>query len=205
MNLQVTNLSKSFYYSPVFQSFSLKIESGEKIGLSGPNGSGKTTLLKMISGIMSIDSGEIRIGENDVNSDDPDPRKNLYYLGHSVGLYPSLTGHENLAFISGLYGKTSRNISDILIKVKLGSVQDKLVKFYSQGMLQRLKLATAIILDPDILLLDEPLTGLDVDGIKLFESVIIEWNELRKTMIIVSHDSDWLRTNTDRIIELKQC
>lgn len=205
MNLQVTNLSKSFYYSPVFQSFSLKIESGEKIGLSGPNGSGKTTLLKMISGIMSIDSGEIRIGENDVNSDDPDPRKNLYYLGHSVGLYPSLTGHENLAFISGLYGKTSRNISDILIKVKLGSVQDKLVKFYSQGMLQRLKLATAIILDPDILLLDEPLTGLDVDGIKLFESVIVEWNELRKTMIIVSHDSDWLRTNTDRIIELKQC
>lgn len=205
MNLQVTNLSKSFYYSPVFQSFSLKIESGEKIGLSGPNGSGKTTLLKMISGIMSIDSGEIRIGENDVNPDDPDPRKNLYYLGHSVGLYPSLTGHENLAFISGLYGKTSRNISDILIKVKLGSVQDKLVKFYSQGMLQRLKLATAIILDPDILLLDEPLTGLDVDGIKLFESVIIEWNELRKTMIIVSHDSDWLRTNTDRIIELKQC
>ncbi len=205
MNLQVTNLSKSFYYSPVFQSFSLKIESGEKIGLSGPNGSGKTTLLKMISGIMSIDSGEIRIGENDVNSDDPDPRKNLYYLGHSVGLYPSLTGHENLAFISGLYGKTSRNISDILIKVKLGSVQDKLVKFYSQGMLQRLKLATAIILDPDILLLDEPLAGLDVDGIKLFESVIVEWNELRKTMIIVSHDSDWLRTNTDRIIELKQC
>jgi ABC-2 type transport system ATP-binding protein len=205
VNLQVTNLSKSFYYSPVFQSFSLKIESGEKIGLSGPNGSGKTTLLKMISGIMSIDSGEIRIGENDVNSDDPDPRKNLYYLGHSVGLYPSLTGHENLAFISGLYGKTSRNISDILIKVKLGSVQDKLVKFYSQGMLQRLKLATAIILDPDILLLDEPLAGLDVDGIKLFESVIVEWNELRKTMIIVSHDSDWLRTNTDRIVELKQC
>ena len=194
MNLQVTNLSKSFYYSPVFQSFSLKIESGEKIGLSGPNGSGKTTLLKMISGIMSIDSGEIRIGENVV-----------YYLGHSVGLYPGLTGHENLAFISGLYGKTSRNISDILIKVRLDSAQDKLVKFYSQGMLQRLKLATAIILDPDILLLDEPLTGLDVDGIKLFESVIIEWNELRKTMIIVSHDSDWLRTNTDRIIELKQC
>ena len=205
MNLQVTNLSKSFYHSPVFQSFSLKMESGEKIGLSGPNGSGKTTLLKMISGIMSIDSGKIRIGENDVNPDEPDPRKNLYYLGHSVGLYPGLTGYENLTFISGLYGKTSRNVSNVLIKVRLDSAQDKLVKFYSQGMLQRLKLATAIILDPDILLLDEPLTGLDVDGIKLFESVIVEWNELRKTMIIVSHDFQWLRTNTDRIIELKQC
>ena len=205
MNLQVTNLSKLFYHSPVFQSFSLKMESGEKIGLSGPNGSGKTTLLKMISGIMSIDSGEIRIGENDVNPDEPDPRKNVYYLGHSVGLYPGLTGYENLTFISGLYGKTSHNISSVLIKVRLDSAQDKLVKFYSQGMLQRLKLASAIILDPDILLLDEPLTGLDADGIKLFESVLVKWNESRKTMIIVSHDSDWLRTNTDRIIELKQC
>ena len=111
MNLQVTNLSKSFYQSPVFKSFSLKIESGEKIGLSGPNGSGKTTLLKMISGIMSIDSGEIRIGEKDVNPDELDPRKNVYYLGHSVGLYPGLTGHENLTFISGLYGKMNHNIS----------------------------------------------------------------------------------------------
>jgi len=203
VNLQVTNLSKSFYQSPVFQSFSLKIESGEKIGLSGPNGSGKTTLLKMISGIMSIDSGEIRIGEKDVNPDELDPRKNVYYLGHFVGLYPGLTGYENLTFISGLYGKMNHNISSVLIKVGLDSAQDKLVKFYSQGMLQRLKLASAIILDPDILLLDEPLTGLDADGIKLFKSVLVKWHESRKTIIIVSHDSDWLRTNTDRIIELK--
>jgi len=72
-------------------------------------------------------------------------------------------------------------------------------------MLQRLKLASAIILDPDILLLDEPLTGLDADGIKLFESVLLKWNETNKTIIIVSHDSEWLRTNTDRIIDLKQC
>jgi len=205
VNLQVTNLSKSFYQSPVFQSFSLKIESGEKIGLSGPNGSGKTTLLKMISGIMSIDSGEIRIGEKDVNPDELDSRKNVYYLGHFVGLYPGLTGYENLTFISGLYGKMNHNISSVLIKVGLDSAQDKLVKFYSQGMLQRLKLASAIILDPDILLLDEPLTGLDADGIKLFKSVLVKWHESRKTIIIVSHDSDWLRTNTDRIIELKQC
>ena len=205
MNLQVTNLSKSFYYSPVFESFSLSMESGEKIGLSGPNGSGKTTLLKMISGIMSIDSGVIKIGENDVSPDEPDPRKNVYYLGHSVGLYPGLTGHENLSFICGLYGKTNHNILGVLIKVRLDSSQDKLVKFYSQGMLQRLKLASAIILDPDILLLDEPLTGLDADGIKLFESVLLKWNETNKTIIIVSHDSEWLRTNTDRIIDLKQC
>ena len=82
MNLQVTDLSKSFYRSPVFHSFSFQVESGEKIGLLGPNGSGKTTLLKMISGIMSIDSGEIKIGENNVSPDGTAASKNYYYLGH---------------------------------------------------------------------------------------------------------------------------
>jgi len=202
VNLQVTDLSKSFYRSPVFKSFSLQVESGEKIGLSGPNGSGKTTLLKMISGIMSVDSGEIKIGENNVSPDDTAARKNLYYLGHSVGLYPGLTGQENLAFISGLYGNPETNISAVLTKVGLDFNQNKLVKFYSQGMLQRLKLATVLILDPDILLLDEPLAGLDTEGIQLFESLFNGWRTGEKTMLIVSHDRHWLSSKTDRIIEL---
>ena len=161
MNLQVTDLSKSFYRSPVFKSFSLQVESGEKIGLSGPNGSGKTTLLKMISGIMSVDSGEIKIGENIVNPDESAARKYLYYLGHSVGLYPGLTAIENLSFIAGLYKKNDFSIKNIVNKVGLHDTENKLVKFYSQGMLQRLKLATALILNPDILLLDEPTSSLD--------------------------------------------
>ena len=154
MNLKVTDLSKSFYRSPVFHSFSFQLESGEKIGLLGPNGSGKTTLLKMISGIMSIDSGEIKIGENIVNPDESAARKYLYYLGHSVGLYPGLTAIENLSFIAGLYKKNDFSIKNIVNKVGLHDTENKLVKFYSQGMLQRLKLATALILNPDILLLD---------------------------------------------------
>ena len=170
--VELKHVESGYEGHQILNNVDLKIMSGDFVGLLGPSGSGKTTLLKMISGIMSIDSGKIRIGENDVNPDEPDSRKNLYYLGHSVGLYPGLTGYENLTFISGLYGKMNPNISNVLIKVRLDSAQDKLVKFYSQGMLQRLKLATAIILDPNILLLDEPLTGLDVDGIKLFESIM---------------------------------
>ena len=202
MNLKVTDLSKSFYRSPVFHSFSFQVESGEKIGLLGPNGSGKTTLLKMISGIMSIDSGEIKIGENIVNPDESAARKYLYYLGHSVGLYPGLTAIENLSFIAGLYKKNDFSIKNIVNKVGLHDTENKLVKFYSQGMLQRLKLATALILNPDILLLDEPLAGLDAEGIQLFESLYTEWRGGEKTMLIVSHDPDWLSSKTDRIIEL---
>jgi heme ABC exporter ATP-binding subunit CcmA len=200
--LKVTTLSKYFNLSPIFRDFSLTVNSGEKIGLNGPNGSGKTTLLKMISGITSIDSGEIQINGLEVNPEQTNSRKNVFYLGHSVGLYPGLTGQENLEFMAGLYSQSTSTIPDILSKVGLGTNESKLLKFYSQGMRQRLKLASALVIDPNVLLLDEPLTGLDPDGIQLFETILSNWDSRRKTMVIVSHNLDWLSRITDRIITL---
>lgn len=202
MILKVTTLSKYFNLSPIFRDFSLTVNSGEKIGLNGPNGSGKTTLLKMISGITSIDSGEIQINGLEVNPEQTNSRKNVFYLGHSVGLYPGLTGQENLEFMAGLYSQSTSTIPDILSKVGLGTNDSKLLKFYSQGMRQRLKLATALVIDPNVLLLDEPLTGLDPDGIQLFETILSNWDSRGKTMVIVSHNLDWLSRITDRIITL---
>ncbi|MBT3945468.1 MAG: heme ABC exporter ATP-binding protein CcmA [Candidatus Marinimicrobia bacterium] len=202
MILKVTTLSKYFNLSPIFRDFSLTVNSGEKIGLNGPNGSGKTTLLKMISGITSIDSGEIQINGLEVNPEQTNSRKNVFYLGHSVGLYPGLTGQENLEFMAGLYSQSTSTIPDILSKVGLGTNESKLLKFYSQGMRQRLKLASALVIDPNVLLLDEPLTGLDPDGIQLFETILSNWDSRGKTMVIVSHNLDWLSRITDRIITL---
>ncbi|MBC8467598.1 MAG: heme ABC exporter ATP-binding protein CcmA [Candidatus Marinimicrobia bacterium] len=202
MILKVTTLSKYFNLSPIFLDFSLTVNSGEKIGLNGPNGSGKTTLLKMISGITTIDSGEIQINGLEVNPEQTNSRKNVFYLGHSVGLYPGLTGQENLEFMAGLYSQSTSTIPDILSKVGLGTNDSKLLKFYSQGMRQRLKLATALVIDPNVLLLDEPLTGLDPDGIQLFETILSNWDSRGKTMVIVSHNLDWLSRITDRIITL---
>ena len=202
MILKVTTLSKYFNLSPIFRDFSLTVNSGEKIGLNGPNGSGKTTLLKMISGITSIDSGEIQINGLEVNPEQTNSRKNVFYLGHSVGLYPGLTGQENLEFMAGLYSQSTSTIPDILSKVGLGTNESKLLKFYSQGMRQRLKLASALVIDPNVLLLDEPLTGLDPDGIQLFETILSNWDSRGKTMVIVSHNLDLLSRITDRIITL---
>jgi ABC-2 type transport system ATP-binding protein len=84
----------------------------------------------------------------------------------------------------------------------LGTNDSKLLKFYSQGMRQRLKLASALVIDPNVLLLDEPLTGLDPDGIQLFETILSNWDSRGKTMVIVSHNLDWLSRITDRIITL---
>ena len=202
MILKVTTLSKYFNLSPIFRDLSLTVNSGEKIGLNGPNGSGKTTLLKMISGITSTGSGEIQINGLEVNPEQTNSRKNVFYLGHSVGLYPGLTGQENLEFMAGLYSQSTSTIPDILSKVGLGTNESKLLKFYSQGMRQRLKLASALVIDPNVLLLDEPLTGLDPDGIQLFETILSNWDSRGKTMVIVSHNLDWLSRITDRIITL---
>ena len=114
----------------------------------------------------------------------------------------SKTGNENISFISKLYGKSELLVLDVLKKVGLGKLENKLVKFYSQGMLQRLKLATAIILNPEIILLDEPLNGLDNEGLDLFKKVYTEWEENSKTIFVVSHDQEWLKNFTSRTIEL---
>ena len=203
MNIQIENLTKSFYKTPILKNFYLKIDSGESVGIFGPNGSGKTSLLKMICGIMSIDSGKIKIDGLIIHPDKTESRKDVYYLGHSVGLYPSLTGEENIDFISKLYGRIKGDIDNVLSKVGLKNDGKKLVKFYSQGMLQRLKLAVVITLTPRVLLLDEPKTGLDENGISLFDELFTDWKNKNKTMFIVSHDREWLRLHTDRIIELK--
>tara|TARA_A100001037_G_C15152527_1_gene640423 strand:+ start:4033 stop:4644 length:612 start_codon:yes stop_codon:yes gene_type:complete len=203
MNIQIENLTKSFYKTPILKNFSLKIDSGESVGIFGPNGSGKTSLLKMICGIMSIDSGKIKIDDLIIHPEKTESRKDVYYLGHSVGLYPSLTGEENIDFLSKLYGIIKGDIDNVLTKVGLKNDGGKLVKFYSQGMLQRLKLAVVITLTPRVLLLDEPKTGLDENGISLFDELFTDWKNKNKTMFIVSHDREWLRLHTDRIIELK--
>ena len=202
MRVQIENLTKSFYKKPVLKNFSIEVDSGESVGIFGPNGSGKTTLLKIICGIMAIDSGKIKIDNLIIHPEKTESRKNVYYLGHSIGLYPGLTGMENIHFISKLYGKVGYDIDEILYKVGLKNEGKNLVKFYSQGMLQRLKLAVVITLTPNILLLDEPKSGLDEDGISLFDEYFTDWKNKNKTMFIISHDREWLSLNTNRIIEL---
>lgn len=202
MSINISSLSKSFSYNKVHDDFSLEIKRGERLGIFGPNGCGKTTLLKIISGIMSFEGGEILINEEYLKPDNPESRRETYYLGHSTGLYRSLTAIENLTFIANLYKKRTSNIKETLKKIGLDKNEKKQIKFFSKGMLQRLKIGACIISDCKILLLDEPISGLDEDGIKLFYNFYEIWRKSNKTILIVSHDINWLKSNTDRILEL---
>lgn len=203
MDISVTNLSKTFYQKPVISNLDFKIKSGECVGIFGPNGSGKTTLLKMVSGIMSIDSGTISIGNQKISPENLIPRQSLYYVGHELGFYSGLTGNENLEFILNLYYKNPTILDDAIKRVGLENAMNKMVKFYSQGMKQRLKLLIATLVSSPILLLDEPRSGLDEDGINLFQSFLDEWKQDGKTCLIVSHDKEWLSQNTDRLLKME--
>ena len=202
MSINISSITKSFSNKRVYDNFSLKIKTGEILGIFGPNGCGKTTLLKIISGIMSFEGGEILINEEYLKPDNPESRKATYYLGHSTGFYKSLTAAENLTFIANLYNKKNFNVESILKKIGLDKNEKKQIRFFSKGMLQRLKIAACIILDCKILLLDEPIAGLDEKGIKLFYNLYEIWRETNKTILIVSHDINWLKKNTDRVLEL---
>ena len=202
MSINISSITKSFSHNRIHDNFSLKIKTGERLGIFGPNGCGKTTLLKIISGIMSFEGGEILINEEYLKPDNPESRRATYYLGHSTGFYKSLTAAENLTFIANLYNKKKTNVEAILEKIGLDKNEKKQIRFFSKGMLQRLKIGACIILDCKILLLDEPIAGLDGEGIKLFYNLYEIWRNSNKTILIVSHDINWLKKNTDRVLEL---
>ena len=201
MNITISGLSKSFSYKVIHKDFSLKIKSGESIGIYGPNGCGKTTLLKIISGIMSFESGKVLIGKEVLKSNNSKSRENTFYLGHSNGLYNNLTAQENLIFIAKLYNKNISNINTVLSSIGLNLEKKKLISFFSKGMLQRLKIGACIVSDCKILLLDEPISGLDEDGIRIFSGFYDDWRKLKRTILLVSHDLEWLKNKTDRILK----
>ena len=205
MQVEVSGLCKSFYRQTVLNKVSFTILSGSVVCLLGPNGSGKTTLLKILSSIASIGSGKVSINGKEIFPGDPSSRKFSLYIGHNASLYPSLSALENLFFISGLYGLDASvdKIDEHLRFLSLDNHRDKQIKFYSQGMLQRLKLAVADLIPSPVLYLDEPLNALDQEGANLFNDLIIEWKKVKRTMLIATHNIDWVLGIADRIITLK--
>ena len=201
MNLKIIELKKSFYKHLVLDSINLEIESGKTIGLIGPNGSGKTTLLKCISGISSIDSGIIKIGSDVVSSLNHNLRKKIYFIGHGNGMYSHFTAYENLKFLADIY-KIKSNIDLIIEKIGLGKSANKMVGFYSQGMLQKLKLASCALISSEIILLDEPLTGLDQDGKNYLFNLLKVWKNQKKTIMISSHDINFLEKHANYTLKL---
>jgi len=200
--LSVKYIQKAYFHRPILKSISFEIQLGEVVGILGKNGAGKTTLLRMISGISSLDKGSISFFDNPVESGNIHPRKSLFYIGHAPGLYPNLSAVENLRLAQSLRNAEPKedDILNILKSVQLTKQIHEPIKVFSQGMLQRLKLALCELIPWDILLIDEPFAGLDTQGRSLTEEKIQKWTSPEKSILMVVHDMDWAISHCNRIL-----
>lgn len=186
--IEVSQLTKQFKGKTAVRKVEFKIGKGEIFGLIGQNGAGKSTLLKMIAGLISPTSGEIKLFDRPVKDNHPYFER-VGVLIENPGLYPHHTAYENLELIAISYGLTNRkeHINKLLKLVGLEGSNKTKVKNYSMGMKQRLGIAAALIGSPDVLILDEPINGLDPQGISEIRNMILELNKTGMTIIISSH------------------
>ena len=188
--IETKNLSKKFPNKLAVDKVSVHVEKGDIYGLIGRNGAGKTTLMKMILGTLFPTEGEITLfGDSNLNLE----RKRIGSLIESPGLYKGYTAYENMKRFSLLYGGTDEDIKELLEFVGLSETGKMKVGHFSLGMKQRLGLALSLLGNPEVLVLDEPVNGLDPAGIKEFRDIILHLNkEKQVTFVISSHLLDEL-------------
>lgn len=163
------------------------IEKGESYALLGPNGAGKTTLIRMISGLLKPSAGKIFINNMDVFEEPEGVKELIGVVSHHPFLYEDLTARENLEFYGGIYGIGEEKIDEFLKQVGLYKRGDEFVANYSRGMKQKLSIIRAIMHDPQILILDEPTTGLDVKSMNEFYPLIEGMIKEGTTILLTTH------------------
>ena len=194
MRIVLNNIGKYFGERKIFSKINFEISSGSSVAITGPNGSGKTTLMRIISGLLNPTEGTVAYFDNEVKIDQKERFKNIGLVGPYLELYQELTAMENLKFFSRM--KRIKNdekiINELLVKMKLDGHEFDLVKNYSSGMKQRLKYIFALLDSPRILLLDEPTSNLDKQGIKTVYE-IMEHQKSRGILIIATNDESDLK------------
>ena len=188
--IEVRNLSKRFGHKQVLRKLNFTVQDGEFVALLGSNGAGKTTLLRILSSLSKANHGEIRIAGFYLPAQSSQVRKKLGVVSHLPLLYGDLSAEENLRFYSRLYGlmEYQIRIDEILKLIGLEKRKKDLVRTFSRGMQQRLAIGRAILHDPEVLLLDEPHTGLDQDAANMLDTLLQQIASRGRTVVMTSHD-----------------
>lgn len=188
--IEVSAIHKSFSGQKVIDNLSFTVNRGEIVGFLGPNGSGKTTTIRLLNGVITPDSGQIKVWGLDPVLSGEEIRRRSGVMTESAGLYRNMSGIENLRFFAGLYGvgKPESRIKQLLADFGLDEAQDKKVGVYSSGMKKRLGIAKALLHSPELLFLDEPTTGLDPEGTRDLLQYIAELNRKHQvTVFLCTH------------------
>lgn len=186
----IEKLTKSFGSFYALRGIDLTLNAGEFWIIVGPNGAGKTTLLKIIATLSRATDGAMKIDGSDSKNSKLDVRKQIGFIGHQSFLYDNLTAEENLRFYSLMYfmKNNKTEIERILDQVSLLERRGDLVRNFSRGMQQRLTIARALLNDPKIILLDEPFSGLDQQGIDIFTKLLSSLISPNRLLIMTTHN-----------------
>ena len=189
--INIQHVYKRYHSVHALEDFTLEISQGAIFGLIGPNGAGKTTLLRILGALIPPTSGKVWFGDAEVTQSPTQIQRKVGYMPDFFGVYADLTSEEYLEFYAGIQGisqrRSPRIVSDLLELVDLTTKRDALVETLSRGMQQRLCLARALIHDPDVLLLDEPASGLDPRARVEFRELLRTLQGMGKTIVISSH------------------
>ncbi len=200
--IQVNHVNKQFKEIKVLKDINVSFEKGKIHGLIGRNGSGKTVLMKCICGFMKPTSGSITVDGKQVGKDVDIPQ-NLGAIIEAPGFLPGYSGFRNLKFLADIQKKAdSAQIEEMMERVGLDPKSKKHVSKYSLGMRQRLGIAQAIMEDPDILILDEPMNGLDNHGVEDIRKLLFDLKEEGKTILIASHSAEDIAVLCDTVHEM---
>lgn len=199
----VKNLSKSYGKQLVLNDISFEIYKGEIVGFIGPNGAGKSTLMKCMCNLINIDAGSINICGYDLVKDRKNALKKQASLIEGPGLFLTMTGLQNIKLFASLHDVSKQRLQEMIDYSRLGKHINKKVSEYSLGMKQRLALAIALLSEPNFLMLDEPMNGLDPTGIfELREELRNMVNKYNMALLISSHQLNEIEKIADRIIYL---
>jgi ABC-2 type transport system ATP-binding protein len=201
--IQLEQLSKRFGAVTAVNDLNLSIAEGEIFGFLGPNGAGKTTTIRMMMGLLRPTTGRVALGGHDLAADPLSAKAISAFVPDRPYVYEKLTGREFLRFVGGLYqvppARCEGRIEESLTFFSLTDWGDELVESYSHGMKQRLVVASALLHDPKILVVDEPMVGMDPIGARLFKALLRSLTLKGKTIFMSTHSLEVAEELCDRI------
>ena len=200
--LECKKVFKKIHHHVIVSDLSFSLNEGDILGFIGPNGAGKTTSIKLMLGLQSLSGGSIKILGYDIKKDFVKAIRQVGAIVENPDLYMYLTGYENLKIAASFYGVSDKRILEVVRLVGLESkIHDK-VRTYSLGMRQRLGLAQAVMENPELLILDEPMNGLDKEGVDDMRKYLLNLKEHGKTILLASHSAEDIEVLCDTVCEI---
>lgn len=206
--IAIRDLEMSFGTKKVLKGINLDVYNGQIIGYIGPNGAGKSTTVKIMLGIIGGYKGQVKILGHDISDGSVEYKAKIGYVPETADMYDNLTAREYLTFVGELYGleyeKADKKAKKLMDLFNISNVYDSRISSYSKGMKQKVLIISSLLNDPEILFLDEPLSGMDANSVMVFKEVLSELANQGKTIFYSSHIMDVVEKISSRIVLINQ-